>query len=518
MLSDCGLFIEPGRAALDRLKMYVASARPERRARLLDSVGWHEGAYLLPDSVIGETTETLLFRGGYRALGVFLPKGKLQQWQDRIARLAIGNHRLMFVLSVALAGPLLRLTGGASCAFHLVGDSSLGKSGALIAAGSVWGDPSRTVHSWRATDNALEYVAAQHNDGLLILDELKEVDPRQAGQVAYMLSNSQGKNRAHHSGGLREAITWRVAVLSSGELGLADHLAQAGQKIHAGQEVRFIELPADAGQQRGMWDELHGLGSGGAFTDAIKDAATKYYGTPARAFIEALAMRTNEVLPTAENVRRFFADQFVPSNAGGQVRRVASAFALVAAAGELASKWQICPWPKGAALNAAGQLFSDWLALRPTAGNLEDARILAHVRETLERHWMGRFIDWHRVSEPGADLSRMAAVHEALGFRRDMARSNGELARQYAEATGAEPPEEKQRAADFHFYVMRQRFKQEFCAAGGFGVKRVSSLLRERGILRCDKDGATYRETLPNGDRRSYVIIASRLWEATGNV
>jgi uncharacterized protein (DUF927 family) len=33
--------------------------------------------------------------------------------------------------------------------------------------------------SWRATANDLEYVAGQHNDALLILDELREVDPKE---------------------------------------------------------------------------------------------------------------------------------------------------------------------------------------------------------------------------------------------------------------------------------------------------------------------------------------------------
>ena len=176
-LADCGLAIEPGREAIDGLKQYIASARPEKRGRLVDATGWHGAAYLFPDGALGETDETLIYQGSKRALGVFTPRGKLQAWQDQIAALAVDNPRLTFTLSVAFAGPLLKPCGGASCAFHWTGDSSLGKSGSLHAAGSVWGHPQGAVHSWRSTDNSLEYVAAQLNDGLLILDELKEVDP-----------------------------------------------------------------------------------------------------------------------------------------------------------------------------------------------------------------------------------------------------------------------------------------------------------------------------------------------------
>ncbi len=510
-LADCGLAIEPGREAIDGLKGYIASARPEKRARLVDATGWHGGAYLFPDGQIGDAAETLIYQGSKRALGVFTPRGKLRDWQDHIAALAVGNPRLLFTLAAAFAGPLLKPCGGASCAFHWTGDSSLGKSGSLHAAGSVWGHPQGAVHSWRSTDNSLEYVAAQHNDGLLILDELKEVDPRQAGAIAYMLGNSKGKNRAHHAGGLRETVSWRIAMLSSGEIGLADHLASAGQKTHAGQTVRFIELPADAGAGLGMWNSLHHLADGRAFTDALKTAAAKCYGIAGRAFIAAMIEHAAAVPATVQKLEMAFFDRYVPADAGGQVRRVAAAFALAAAGGELAAEWRICPWPHGDALEAAGLMFTEWLKGRPTAGNLEEAQILAHVRQLMERNWQARFIDWHRVTEDNADLSRMAAVPDALGFRKDATRK---------ERTAEDEDMPYKREAHeprFLFYVTRGRFAEEFAAKGGFKPRRVAAVLKSKGILQCDEDGATWRETLPNGDARSYCIIGRRLWEVTGD-
>jgi len=509
-LADCGLAIEPGREAIDGLKQFIASARPEKRARLVDATGWHGGAYLFPDGQIGDAAEALIYRGSKRALGVFTPRGKLKDWQGHIAALAVGNGRLMFTLSVAFAGPLLKPCGAASSAFHWTGDSSLGKSGSLHAAGSVWGAPSGTVNSWRSTDNSLEYVAAQHNDGLLILDEIKEVDARQAGAIAYMLGNSKGKNRAHHAGGLREAIAWRIAMLSSGEIGLADHLASAGQKTHAGQTVRFIELPADAGAGRGMWNTLHHLADGRAFTDHLKTAAARYYGTAGRAFIEALIEHLGDVPGTVRKLETRFFDEYVPDDAGGQVRRVAGAFALVAAAGELTAEWGICPWPHRAAFDAAGLMFTEWLKGRPTAGNLEEAQILAHVRQLMERNWQARFIDWHRVSEDNADLSRMAAVPDALGFRKDAAKKAS------AQDEDAPYPDEPHRP-NYLFYVTRGRFTEEFCGKAGFKPRRVAAVLKSKGILRCDEDGATWREELPNGDARSYCIIGRKLWEVTAD-
>jgi len=472
----------------------VAGSRPPKRTRLVDSTGWHGSAYLHPEGAIGDSEETLICRGNKRALGVFAAKGRLSDWQARIAALAPGNSRLIFSLSVGFSGPLINPCGAPSFAFHWVGDSSEGKSGSLAAAGSIWGNPSDSVHSWRHTDNALEYTAAQHNDGLLILDELKEVDPKQAGAIAYMLSNSKGKGRAHHAGGLREALTWRIAMLSSGELALADHLASAGQKAHAGQSVRFIELPSNGRAGLGMWNELHGLSDGRTFTDTLKAHAAKYHGTAGRAFVAALIDRLPEVPATAKRLEEAFFARYVPGDAGGQAKRVAACFALVAAAGELAIEWQIVPWPPQAAFDAAGTLLREWLSERPTAGNLEEAQILAHVRRVMEKGWQARFIDWHRISEENADLSRMAAIQETLGFRkRDIPWNPDDPA--------------------YLFYVTRQRFAEEFAAKGGFKPKRVAALLRAKSLLKCDTDGATLKETLPNGDPRSYCIIGRKLWE-----
>jgi len=493
-LADMGLEIAPNVKALDRLRNYIVGAKPHRRARLFDQTGWHEHTYLLPDGAIGETDETMLFRGNRRAQRVYSTKGKLQDWQSHIAHPAIGNPRLMFALSTAFAGPLLKPLNQPGMGFHLCGDSSTGKSGAQHAAGSVWGSPEAQVHSWRTTDNAIEYTAAQHNDALLNLDELREVEPKAAGAIVYMLTNARGKGRAHHSGGLREATTWRIVMLSSGELGLSDHLASAGQKHFAGQEVRFIEIEADAGAGHGMWNDVRAYPDGGKqFTDSLKKFSGRYYGTAGRAYLNELVKHL-DLLPTwwRHHVGEF-ETRYKPQDAGGQVLRVMSAFCLVAFAGELASKFEIATWLRGAATSAAGDLFTEWTAARPSRGNGEEAKIVAHVRSVMERAWQSRFVDWERTQENDGDLSRMTQIIDPLGFRKRDALFT------------TEQPE-------FLFYVTRIRFNEEFGVKGGFKPKRVAAVLKKHGVLRCDADGTTYRETLPNGDARSYCIVGKKLW------
>ena len=45
------------------------------------------------------------------------------------------------------------------------------------------------MQTWRATANGLEAAAELHNHGLLCLDELGQVDPKEAGETAYLLAD-----------------------------------------------------------------------------------------------------------------------------------------------------------------------------------------------------------------------------------------------------------------------------------------------------------------------------------------
>ena len=112
--------------------------------------------------------------------------------------------RLSFALCAAFVGPLLRPAGLEGGGFSFEGGSSSGKITALQTAASVWGGPEH-VRSWRATDNGLEGIAALHNDNVLILDEMGQVNGRVLAECAYMLANGRGKGRSNREGGIRRS-------------------------------------------------------------------------------------------------------------------------------------------------------------------------------------------------------------------------------------------------------------------------------------------------------------------------
>jgi len=372
--------IQAGRTLLPR---WIMSRFPEREVMAATRTGWlsDRSAYILPHRTIGDAEAVWQ---GTDAPGTGTA-GTLDGWKTEVAARAVGNPLAVLALSAAFAGPLLARVHRQGAGLHLVGDSSTGKSTLLDMAASAWGHPRDFGRSWRTTSNGLEAVAAARNDGLLILDEISECDPREVGAVVYALGNGAGKTRATRSGGARPVHRWRVVALSSGERSIAASMAEGGRHQKAGQSARLLDIRCD-GRTHGVFDVLNGAPDGRTLSDALKTVTEDHHGHAAPAFIEAL-------LADGQDHGALLADLRAEPGfaAGAELEgRAASMLALIAMAGELARDYGIVPWPEGAALDAATLAFGLWWEGR-TEGRPEDEQILDAVREFINRHGDTRF-------------------------------------------------------------------------------------------------------------------------------
>lgn len=453
--------------ARKKLVEFFSAVRPVRRIRCVPRIGWDADAYILPEAVYGSTDNESIVLQAYNQAGLYRCSGSFESWKE-IGKLASGNSRLSFALCVAFAGPLLRLAGMEGGGFSFEGGSSSGKTTALQIAASVWGSPEH-VRSWRATDNGLEAIAAMHNDNVLILDEVGQVNGKVLAECAYMLANGQGKGRSTREGSLRKLHTWRLLFLSSGELGLADKLAENGIKSRGGQEVRFVGLPVDAS----MLTDLHGFANAGAVANRLKELSATHYGHAGRAFLEKLAMPEN-LEKLGREINEVIAKRvkmLVPDEADGQVRRVARRFALCCLAGCLAMSFEILP-PEFDAVSCVETCFRDWLAVRGGIGASEDAAILSTVRLFIEQHGMSRFQDMDRCVDTCVNR---------VGFRRE---THGTT----------------------EYIILPESFRTEVIR--GYSPRRAGTVLRNAGWLRLSDGKSTTKRELPGlGRIRVYVLV-----------
>ena len=194
----------------------------------------------------------ILFAPAQRASSVdtMEPSGTLADWREHVAEPCRAHPWLLFALCNAFAPPLLLPAGIDPGGFHVYGRSSRGKTLFLQVVASAWGcgaDPAYSaerayIRKWSLTVGAAEALAAAHNDGLLALDEIGVCAARDFAVLIYLLAGGQGKNTLTSNRDLRETRSWRVWILSNGEISSRQKTEEAKQTAHAGQLLRLIDL------------------------------------------------------------------------------------------------------------------------------------------------------------------------------------------------------------------------------------------------------------------------------------
>jgi uncharacterized protein (DUF927 family) len=380
--------------------------------------------------------------------------GTLADWREKVGKPCAGNHRIVFGISASFAAPLLHQLDQQGFGVNFKGASSIGKTTILRAAKSVMGDHAH-IRTWRATASGLESVAAQHNDNVLFLDEMGEADPKEIGATAYMLANGQGKLRQTRSITLRQSLTWRLIYLSTGEVSLADMLAQAKQRLKAGQAVRVIDFPADAGKGLGIFDRLpEGFSNGAEFADYLKDITKQYHGV---AFTDYMTSLTSDLKGNMQKVRDWrtqWREAYLPSGADSQVKRVADSFATIAAGGELATDMQITGWADGDAGASAAVCFNAWLRQRGSIGNQEETDILRAFQSHFEEHGAAKYVYVDLRPQDDKTVYRMG----------------------YRDKSG-------------DFLVLPSRFEDALCKTNGFDKSQVIDVLVKHNYLNKGGDG-----------------------------
>ncbi|MCG3159717.1 MAG: hypothetical protein JMDDDDMK_00732 [Acidobacteria bacterium] len=475
-LLELGLVISPGRKARTLLETYL-NTKPEGKAWCVTKQGWHRGAFVLPDETIGDNSEPIYLQT-VSANHLFRQSGAVEDWREQIGRYCAGNSRLILAASIGFAAPLLEPLQGENGGWHFTGPSSTGKTTGLLVAGSVHGGGGDKgfIRRWRATINGLETVAEAHHDSLLCLDEIAECRPDDVNEAAYMLANGQGKTRQSRGGALRKTLEWRLTFLSSGEISIADHVAQTGKRVKAGQEVRVINLPADAEKGFGLFEEIHDFENADEFARHLQRAARDYYGAPIRAFLRRMAGSLDKLRKDYRTFEAALLAEMLPAGAASEVSRVAHRFALAAFAGELATDYGITGWEPDEATAAAKALFQCWLDGRGTSGAADEEAALRQVRRFLELHGQSRF-------QQIGGLDSEKVINRAGYVER--ADDDGLI-----------------------YYILPETFRSEVCA--GFNAASVAKWLNARGWLVVTQGYQAIKRT-PEGLRRFYGISSAAM-------
>jgi uncharacterized protein (DUF927 family) len=472
------------------LLTYINGQSSANRGTIVERTGWHEIAgkrcFVMPDVVVGSVDKVTLQGSTSRP---YSASGTLEEWQIHIASKAVGHRYLTFMQSCGFVGPLLEQLELESGGVHPHGTSSIGKTTGVRMAVTPWGsgaDKGGFLKSWSTTRNGVEANAVDHSDTLLAFEELGIANPKEIGACVYSLASGLGRSRAQRDGSLRAPKTWRIWVLSSGEVTLRGMMAAGGQKVRAGQEIRILDIRADQGDGVGVFSRLGAGFNPKAFADELKLATCRYYGTAGPAFVAKLLEQDPERIGQFWDKMRLEVPKAANLTSGTeQVMRVADKFSAIAMAGELAAEFGILPWQAGSATKAAAEMLDRWVKGRGGAKDPQEITAgIDQVRKKIAAFGDGRFAhaDRHAMSKDDRPVT------DRLGWFR-----------------GA--------GQDQRWLILPTVFRDVFCE--GFDHTVIREALHAYGMLDRDPDGKHWprNEKCDGRTQRVYVLTAKILQE-----
>lgn len=189
--------------------------------------GWQPGKRFLPGHDDGLTLDIDPSQRGMAA--AYCKNGTMERWVEHMAPHR-ARMKFRFILAAGFTAPLLRIVKQRIFFVYNWGGSKGGKTAALKAALSAWGDPERLMVSFNATQVGLERTAAFYCDLPLGIDERQLAGNNQGAleKIVYMITSGTGKIRGSKGGGLQTIHQWRTVALATGEEPLSTETTQTG--------------------------------------------------------------------------------------------------------------------------------------------------------------------------------------------------------------------------------------------------------------------------------------------------
>jgi len=236
------------------------------RTQSTSTFGWQTTQKFLPGMADGIVLDIEPSLRGWAA--AYCKSGTFESWKEMIR-----EHRerdlFRFILAASFTAPLLRIIKQRIFFVYNWGGSKGGKSAALKAALSVWGDPERLMVNFNATQVALERMAGFYCDLPLGIDERQLADnsQRTLEKIVYMLASGTGRIRGSKGGGLQALQTWRTVILATGEEPIVTETSQTGVSTRV---LEIYGAPFDNEEDASQMHQLASDNCGWAGVEFVK--------------------------------------------------------------------------------------------------------------------------------------------------------------------------------------------------------------------------------------------------------
>lgn len=192
-------------------------------------LGWINGHGFSPyvDDLVFDGEES--FRGIFNSVKYV---GDFEKWVELCREIRKErNVCARIMLAASFASALVEPCDCLPFFVHLWGGTESGKTVALMFATSVWASPSLGdyIRTFNSTAVAQELTAGFMNSLPLVYDELQIIKEKKSfDDIVYRLCEGIGKDRGKKTGGVQKILTWKNAILTTGEYPISNTTSGAG--------------------------------------------------------------------------------------------------------------------------------------------------------------------------------------------------------------------------------------------------------------------------------------------------
>ena len=194
------------------LAVNIYKIEPEKS---ISRVGWNDGEFIpFSNEYIfdGERENKHLFEA-------IDTSGDLDSWVEYFKNLR-QNKLFRLQLAASFSSPLIELTNSLPFVFHLWGGTGAGKTVALMASMSIWGNPTmgKLVRTMNMTQNSMMTTASFLYNLPFAGDELQIIKSRWSNYDNLIMAITEGVDRGRMDGHVnRELKRWHCNFLFTGE-------------------------------------------------------------------------------------------------------------------------------------------------------------------------------------------------------------------------------------------------------------------------------------------------------------
>jgi len=159
----------------------------------------------------------------------FEPRGTLEDWKDTVNFYNRESFELhQFVVGTSFGSPLMSFSPVNCAALHIYSkESGVGKTTAMIAGASVWGNPEDLIMHERDTYNTKMNRGEIYHNLPMYMDELTNTSGKELSNLAYQLTGGKQRGRMSASSNVERhrGEAWKLLAVTTGNTSMVERIS-----------------------------------------------------------------------------------------------------------------------------------------------------------------------------------------------------------------------------------------------------------------------------------------------------